>query len=167
MNYSSDEIDDRRRLMLKYSVLTAGSIYTLTMANRVLAVWPASLFEHDATGALLDDLTQGKGLSENAQITITVPKLVENAAILPVGVSTTLENVKSISLILTANTHPMAGTFKFSDQSKPVVSTRVRLESAGEVIAVVSAGERFYAQRQRVDVKAFACKPIKQQPAKG
>jgi len=167
MNNSSDEVDSRRRLILKYSVLTAGGVYTLTMANRVLAVWPTSLFEHNTSDALLDDLTEGKGLSETAQITIAVPKLVENAAIMPVGVNTTLENVESISLILTANTYPMAGTFKFTNQSKPLVSTRVRLESAGEVIAVVNAGGKFYAQRQHVDVKAFACKPVKQQTAKG
>jgi len=166
MNNSSDEIDDRRRLMLKYSVLAAGGIYTLTLANRVLAVWPASLFEHSTTDALLDDLTAGEDLVESGEVSITVPKLVENSAILPVGVSTTLENVESISLILAANTYPMAGTFKFTEQSKPVVSTRVRLESAGEVIAVVNAGGKFHVQRQHVDVKAFACKPIKQQPAK-
>ena len=166
MNYFSDEIDSRRRLMLKYSVLAAGGIYSLTLANRVLAVWPASLFEHQAPDSLLDELTEGKGISETEQISITVPKVVENAAILPVGVSSTLENVESISVILTANANPLAGTFKFTKQSKPLVSTRVKLESAGEVVAVVNAGGRFYAQRQHVDVKAFACKPIKPEPAK-
>jgi len=69
-------------------------------------------------------------------------------------------------VILTANANPLAGTFKFTEQSKPLVSTRVRLESAGEVVAVVNAGGRFYAQRRYVDVKAFACKPIKPEPAK-
>ena len=64
MNYFSDEIDSRRRLMLKYSVLAAGGIYSLTLANRVLAVWPASLFEHQAPDSLLDELTEGKGISE-------------------------------------------------------------------------------------------------------
>ncbi len=151
----------RRRYVLKLLMAASGSLFMLSRAGRVLAEWPAEMFGADNSDDLLKRLTEGESISESNAVTLKVPSSVENPAIVPVSIECDLDGVKSISLLLASNRHPMVGTFRYGPGVAPVLSTRVKLEKSGDVIALVQTNDRYFLKRARVDIKAFACEVIK------
>ena len=146
-----------RRYVLKLLLAAGGGLFMLSRAGKVLAEWPAEMFGADNSDELLDRLTKGEQIHESPAITLKVPAQVENPAIVPVSIECGLDNVESISLLLASNRHPMVGTFRYGPGVVPVLSTRVKLEKAGDVIALVQTSDRYYLSRAKVAIKAFAC----------
>ena len=149
-----------RRLILKLLMLGSGGLYMLSSSNRVLAQWPADLFAAEDSDDLYSRLTDGENVVESDAVVIKVPAMVENPAIVPVSVQCRLDGVQSISLVLSSNSYPLAGSFKFREGTTPAISTRVKLESPGDVMAIVHTDHGIYMQSAAVDIKRFACKAV-------
>lgn len=152
-----------RRYVLKLMMATGGGLFMLSTSGRLLAEWPAELFGADNSDDLIDRLTRGEVVDESDAVVLKVPALVENPAILPVSVECSLDDVKSISLLLASNRNPMVATFRYGDSVAPRLSTRVKLEGPGDVVALVQTSDRYYLSRKSVGIKAFACEPVKKQ----
>jgi len=162
---SATNYKNKRRLILKLLMLGSGGLYMLSSSTRVLAQWPADLFAAEDSDELITRLTAGENVVESDAVVVKVPPLVENPAIVPVSVQCRLDGVQSISLVLASNSYPLAGTFKFREGTTPAVSTRVKLDSPGDVIAIVHTDNGIYMQSAAVDIKRFACKAVVKQPA--
>lgn len=143
--------------MDRRTFLTAGlGLGTLCVAGSVQAAWPREAFEAQESNALIDMLASSKPAPSDA-ITITAPDIAENGAVVPISVSTTLEDVTRISIVVEQNPLPLTSTYDLTADSVPYVSTRVKMLKTSNVVALVEAGGKSYSGVREVKVTIGGC----------
>jgi len=151
----------KRRVFLKGS-LAAGTVGVavgagLLAPQAVMAAWPKGAFEaksiEDALGASLG----GKQTSASDDIKIKAPDIAENGAVVPVSISTGMGGVESVALLSAGNESPMVAQFVMGAGGIADVSTRIKMAKTGDVVAVVKAGGKLYANRKSVKVTIGGC----------
>ena len=150
-----------RRKFVKSAAL-AGAAVTVVgggvlVPQRVLGAYPTSAFKaRDVSGALNDSLGSDQHSASDA-IKLKAPDIAENGAVVPVTVSSTMDNIDAISIIAEANPGPLTSTYTLSSSTEPFVSTRVRLAKTGNVLAVVKADGKLYSASKEVKVTIGGC----------
>jgi sulfur-oxidizing protein SoxY len=86
-----------------------------------------------------------------------VPEIAENGAVVPVTISTTLENVESISIVVRNNPRPLAASFEIPAGTLPDVSSRIKMGETSDVIAVVRTNTGIYSTSKQVKVTIGGC----------
>ena len=143
--------------MDRRTFLTAGLGFgALFAAGSVYAAWPKNAFEAKEPDALIDMLTGSEPAPSDA-ITITAPDIAENGAVVPIAVSTTLEDVTRISIVVEQNPLPLTSTYDLTPDSIPYVSTRVKMLKTSNVVALVDAGGKSYSGVREVKVTIGGC----------
>ena len=143
----------QRRALFR-SLLTAAAV--LAVPRWLFAARPDSVFDADNIDTVMGDLFDGP-VTESDQITLKVPDIAENGAVVPVSVSTTLADVESISVIVEKNPTPLVGMFQLSPQSIPDVSIRIKMGESSVVRTVVKAGGKYYSASKEVKVTIGGC----------
>lgn len=153
--------DTKRRVFLKGS-FAAGTIAIaagagLLAPQAVLAAWPEKAFGSKTAEDALSGV-YGSGQTETSdQIKIKAPDIAENGAVVPISVKADLDNAESISLLSLANNSPLVSVFHLHGSAAPDVSTRIKMGKTGDVVAVVKAGGKLYANRKSVKVTIGGC----------
>ena len=143
--------------MDRRSFLTAGlGLGTLMVAGAVQAAWPKAAFEARESNALIEMLAGSEPAASEA-ITITAPDIAENGAVVPISVSTTLEDVTRISILVVQNPLPLTSTYRLTPEAIPYVSTRVKMLKTSRVVALVEAGGKSYSGEREVKVTIGGC----------
>jgi sulfur-oxidizing protein SoxY len=149
-----------RRTALRL-VATAGCIALWTGSHlRALAEaaagWPEDAFkrksEADALGALY-----GKTYEPSDKVTLDVPEIAENGAVVPVSVSTSLPNVTSLSIMVPENPFALAASYRFADGTVPAVSCRLKMARTSAVVAVVESDGKLFGISKPVKVTLGGC----------
>jgi sulfur-oxidizing protein SoxY len=139
--------------MLAFAGLTgfAGKVWAAVAPG-----WPEDAFKQkskdDAVKALY-----GKPLTTSDKITLEVPEIAENGAVVPVTVSTTLPNVTSISILVEQNPYTVAASYKLSDATLPSIGCRLKMAKTTPVIGVVESGGTLYSTSKQVKVTLGGC----------
>lgn len=151
----------KRRVFLKGSV-AAGALGAavgtglLTPQAVLAATWPKEAFGakkiDEAIGALMGSPTT----EATDKIEIKAPDIAENGAVVPVTVSTDMA-AESIAIIAEQNPAPLAAVFNLGPGALGDVSTRIKMGKTGDVVAVVKAGGKLYANRKGVKVTIGGC----------
>ena len=144
-----------RRLLLK----SGAALAALAALPKALlaAAWPQKAFlstdGDEALGALL-------GTNETTpsdRINLRLPEIAENGAVVPVTVSTTLENVESISIVAEKNPRPLVASFELMSRAFPEVSSRIKIAESARVIAVVKTDTGIFSTSKDVKVTIGGC----------
>jgi sulfur-oxidizing protein SoxY len=90
-------------------------------------------------------------------VKLKVPDIAENGAVVPISVSTDIENVESISIYVEGNPNPLAATFELSPYIVAAVSTRIKMGKTSNVVAAVYSGGTVYTATQEVKVTIGGC----------
>jgi len=142
-----------RRGMLKRII--AGSAIALVPFS-AFAEWMEKAFKAESyDGALAAIGASGATLSD--KIKLKAPEIAENGAVVPVQVSSTLDNIESITLLVEKNPTPLTAQFKMFPGLKPDFKVRVRMGQTSKVIAVVKAGGKSYKAESEVKVTIGGC----------
>lgn len=150
-----------RRLFLKETLSTAA--VTLAVSSGILlpvqaiASWNEAAF---SAGNLQNAIKSalGSDLSEaSSKISIKVPDIAENGAIVPITVSSSLQDVSTISVFSENNRAPLIAHFELDKDCNAFISTRIKMSQTSDVIAIVSAGGRNYSTRKEVKVTIGGC----------
>jgi sulfur-oxidizing protein SoxY len=146
-----------RRTFLQSSIL--GGIAAVILPHSVLAEWPEKAFKAessaDAMNALFGD---DSSATESDKIIVSAPDIAENGSVVPVEVDASgLENVKSITIIAEKNPVPLVAQFQLGAEAVPQVSTRIKMASTSDVVAVVDAGGKLYTAKKEVKVTIGGC----------
>lgn len=143
--------------MLAWGGLAAAAAGGLLKPLVAMAQWPKTAFESrsvdDALKALLGD---AEAVSSD-RITLKAPDIAENGAVVPIGVSTDIENVESISILVAKNPSPLAASFDITADAMADVSTRIKMGETSDVIALVKAGGKAYTVSKEVKVTIGGC----------
>lgn len=144
-----------RRLVLKGGIALAA----LTSLPRILlaAAWPDKAFSSTAAGQAMIDLLGTDQTTPSDQIRLKVPEIAENGAVVPVTISTSLENVESISIVVENNPRPLAATFEISPETLPDISSRIKMGETSDVMAVVKTDAGIFSTSKQVKVTIGGC----------
>ncbi|HVC62172.1 MAG TPA: thiosulfate oxidation carrier protein SoxY [Acetobacteraceae bacterium] len=118
--------------------------------------WPAEAFQkksqRDALQALL-----GMQFESTDKITLEVPEIAENGAVVPVSISSSLPNVTSISILVPENPFTLAASYKLPEGTAAAVSCRLKMAKTSNVVAVVESGGKAYGVARQVKVTLGGC----------
>ena len=144
-----------RRKLLK----AGAALALLTALPRALlaAAWPKKAFlSTEGSQALTALLGTDRTIPSN-RITLKAPEIAENGAVVPVTISTTLENVESISVVVENNPRPLVVNFELMSRAFPEVATRIKMAETTEVLAVVKTDTGIYSTSKHVKVTLGGC----------
>lgn len=150
----------KRRTILKRT-LAASAVAMAAGAGLIprslLAAWPESAFRARDVNEAINSLTGTGASSDSDQIRIKAPDIAENGAVVPVTVSSSLNNVESISIVAANNPTPLTSNFILGGGTEPFVSTRIKMAKTSDVIAVVKADGNLYSATKEVKVTIGGC----------
>lgn len=143
----------QRRALIR-SLFTAAAV--MAVPRWLLASRPDAAFNADNAASVVSDLFDGP-ITETDQVTLKVPDIAENGAVVPVTVSTSLADVESISVLVEKNPTPLVAMFELSPQSVPDISVRIKMGESSKVQTVVKAGGKLYSASKEVKVTIGGC----------
>ena len=143
----------QRRALIR-SLFTAAAV--LAVPRWLFAARPDAAFDADNSETVVSDLFDGP-ITESDQVTLKVPDIAENGAVVPVTVSTDLADVESISVIVENNPTPLVALFELSPQSIADISLRIKMGESSMVRTVVKAGGKYYSASKEVKVTIGGC----------
>ena len=144
-----------RRFLLKAGLAIAA--IAAVPKTLLAAAWPAEAFKSKAAAEALKTLFSTDQAAPSDQITLGVPTIAENGAVVPIEVSTTLQNVESISIIVPNNPRPLAANFVLSAGVMPELSSRIKMGQTSDVIAVVKTDTGLFSASKEVKVTIGGC----------
>ena len=155
-------VDETRRLILKGAALVAlvgisGIRFGLTPALAAANdKYPDGAFKvkgvDDAIKALY-----GKTAEKSDKVKMDAPEIAENGAVVPIGVTTTLADVTSISILVAENPNALAASYVIPAGTLPSVANRLKIAKTSNVIAIVEAGGKLYSASKEVKVTVGGC----------
>jgi sulfur-oxidizing protein SoxY len=144
-----------RRALLKAGLALAA----LAALPRTLlaAAWPEPAFKSTAAADALKGLFGTDQTTPSDQITLGVPTIAENGRVVPVEISTSLENVQSISIVVANNPRPLAVHFELTPGVVPELESRIKMGKSSDVMAVVKTDTGLYSTTKEVKVTIGGC----------
>jgi sulfur-oxidizing protein SoxY len=153
-------MDILRRNVLK-GAGSAGVVGVAVMAGLLkpglaLANWNKAGFEaKDMAGAM--GAVGGGGAAASGDIEVKAPDIAENGAVVPVEITSKIAGTSGIAIVAEKNGFPLVADFKLMNGAEGYVSTRIKMGSTSNVVAVVSAGGKTYKAQKEVKVTIGGC----------
>ena len=153
-----------RRLVLQ--VLGIGSLAAMGLAPGFLPLaqaaeqslaWPKNAFAQKNETAALDALYEKPVVVPSDKISLDVPEIAENGAVVPVSVSAALPNVTAIALLIPENPFTLAAYYPIPEGTEPSISCRLKMAKTSDVVTVVEADGKHYGARKQVKVTLGGC----------
>ncbi len=152
---------DNRRVFIKksvafsgYSMIATGGLLASPKAN---AEWLAETTSTNILQQTLKRLFKDRKIIESDKIDIRIPKTAENGAAVPIPVTSSLNNVESIAILVEKNPIPLAAKFELSPDLEPFVSARLKIAESSAVAVIVETNEGFYSAGEKVIVTLGGC----------
>ncbi|MBT8134234.1 MAG: thiosulfate oxidation carrier protein SoxY [Gammaproteobacteria bacterium] len=154
-------MNQNRRVLLK-GTLAAGATGIAISAGLLtpkaaLAAWPKAAFEAKDSKVALEASMGSSSTTESADIKLKAPDIAENGAVVPITVTSKIDNTEAISVIVAENATPLAATFNLGANTSGFVSTRIKMGKTSDVTAVVKAGGKLYSTSKNVKVTIGGC----------
>ena len=148
----------KRRNLMKCSLATgiAAIASGLLTPGKVMAAYPKAAFGSEDLEIGLSNAFGISKPAESSNITIKAPTIAENGAVVPIQISTDLNEVKSISILVENNLKPFVASFRMHG-SAAYVSTRIKMKKTSNVIAVVKAGGALFSTSKEIKVTDSGC----------
>jgi sulfur-oxidizing protein SoxY len=128
----------------------------LLIPGSILAAWNEAAF--NAKGIEPAMSAAGlKGATASDKIKIKAPDIAENGAVVPVTISTSLAGAEKISIFTEKNGTPLTAIFTLGKGTEAYISTRIKMGTTSNIIAVVSAGGKQYKAHKEVKVTIGGC----------
>jgi sulfur-oxidizing protein SoxY len=133
-------------------------------ATAALAILPlrllarsTSAFKANDTDLLANELFGDLPIEDSDAISFRAPDIAENGAVVPVTISTEIEGVKQICIIVDKNPNPLSAIFNLSEHSMADISTRIKIGDSSMVHAMVKTSDRVYRASKEVKVTIGGC----------
>jgi sulfur-oxidizing protein SoxY len=139
-----------RRETLKHSAVVAGLLASTGLFPQFAhAAFNKAAFDAKSVQDVLKAIGPG-ALAESKDVTITGPDIAENGAVVPLGASTTLPNVKQLLILVEKNPSVLVAMFHMSDSIDANVSTRAKMGQSSDVyaVAITADGKALFAKKE-------------------
>lgn len=120
------------------------------------AEWNKTLFGAKNMNEALDAIGAVVPTNSDA-ITLIVPEIAENGAVVPISVSSTLPNATQIMVFVDKNPNVLAANFNLPAGTEAFATTRVKMGQTATVIVLVKADGKLYRAAKEVKVTQGGC----------
>ncbi len=146
-------VSQKRRILLKLAV-AATAMSTATGAGWTQpaekSTWPKEAFSASTIEEALLKLTGGNTITHSPDdIIIKAPTVAEDG-IAHITIQSQLPDTKSISIFVPSNAAPLVAHFKLNQKVTNTITTRIKIENSGEIIAVVDANNGLYSSTKKI-----------------
>jgi len=149
-------MERRKFIGLGVSAVALAAIQTVSKAD--LLKDHSKAFNDTTTDSALKDLYGTSTVAKNDKVGLKVPDIAENGAAVPITVSTTIPNVKTMSVLIDGNPRPLAVAWEVPEGTLPKFSTRIKMRKTGKVILVVEdTNGKVYSMTKSVKVTVGGC----------
>jgi len=148
----------RRRAFIKKSIILGS--YSLVAATGLLsptethAAWPA---ETDILQQTLKRLFKDQHIETSDKIDIQIAKIVGSGANVPITVTSTLNNVESIAILVEKNPIALAAKFDLTPTMEAWVSARLKIAESSTVMVIVETDAGFYSAAEKIIISPGNC----------
>jgi sulfur-oxidizing protein SoxY len=129
----------------------------LLTPRTIFAAWPKAAFEATDVNTALNSSVGGSTLADSSDISLKVPEIAENGAVVPVTVTSSIASTDTISILVPKNNTPLAASFEMASNTDGFVSTRIKMSKTSDVVVVVKAGGKLYTTKTEVKVTIGGC----------
>jgi sulfur-oxidizing protein SoxY len=150
----------KRRNFIKNSILFAGALAvapSAILSNQAYAAWPKKSFDIKDLSDSVISVYGHNNLEESSKVKLKAPAIAENGAIVPINVSTTLDNVESIMIFVENNPQPLSSGYQLTSLAEPSIGSRLKMGKTSNVMAAVKSGNKIYTSTQEVKVTIGGC----------
>lgn len=128
---------------------------------RVGRAWAAAAWNQVAFSAkTVDEVVKalgGTSAGVSSEITLTIPEIAENGAVVPVVIESKLPNTRSIAILVEKNPSALSAVFDIPDGTDPYIGARIKIGSTSNVYAMVRTDSGFYITSKQVKVTLGGC----------
>lgn len=140
-------------------------VLALLAAGCGLVLWPWRVLARDRRAAFsatrlqkaMDAWLDGQDAVPSEHIRIGVEPLVEDGAVVPIKIHTSLEGVQDIAIFVEKNPNPLIASFSLDSRCKGFIATRIKIGEPSNVVAVVTTANGAYRQDTFVEVVEGGC----------
>ena len=139
-----------RRETLKQSAKVAGLLAAAgLLPGHAFAAWNSTAFDAKTVADALKALGAGAPV-ESRDVTLTAPDIAENGAVVPMGVATTLPNVKQMLIIVEKNPNTLIARFDVNPAVETNYLTRAKMAQSSDVyaVAITTDNKALYAKKE-------------------
>lgn len=99
----------------------------------------------------------GSDAEESDKIQLTAPDIAENGAVVPIAITSELENTEEISILVPDNPNTLTAQFTIPEGSLADVATRIKMGETSDVYALVKANGNYYMTHKEIKVTLGGC----------
>jgi sulfur-oxidizing protein SoxY len=138
-----------RRETFKNSAAVASLLASTGLFPHYAHAFEKSAFEAKTVAEAVKAMG-GSAPLESKDVTLTGPDIAENGAVVPLGVSTSLPNVKRVLLLVEKNPSALVAMFNISPDVDANFSTRSKMGQSSDVyaVAITGDGKAFFAKKE-------------------
>lgn len=157
-------INNERRKLMKYMLgggaavafASTGLLAPSAWAAPAESEWPKEAFSKEKLDAAIESL-YGQKATESDKISLDVPTIAQNGAVVPVKVESDLPKVSSIAVFVSGNPFALTCSFDIPEGTLPYVSNRIKMAETSDVTALVMADGKLYRTSKNVKVTVGGC----------
>ena len=146
-------IQNRRAFLLdalrRLSAMGLGWLYAKSSTAQVT--------DATALNMALSVALEGQHWISSSEITIEVPELAENGAMVPVSVTSHLPDTLQLLIFVERNPVPLSARFEFMPGALPWVSLRLRMNESSAILAIAKTPRGYFGSRREVRVMLGGC----------
>ena len=139
-----------------FALMAAAGLISAEEAFAQQQAWNKNAFEAKTLEETVKALG-GATAAQSGDISITVPDIAENGAVVPVGVTSKIPNTQNVYILVEKNPNSLAASFGIPAGTEANVATRIKMGQTSNVHAVVKADNKFYVVTKEVKVTLGGC----------
>jgi len=146
-----------RRDFINKMLVLASYTASLTFSKLSVANWLASDFRHQTISTTLAELFPDKTLQTSNKIHLKLPRIAENGSVVPITITSSIENVDTVYILSEKNPVPLIAKFSLDPDLETFIGARFKMKETCDVIVIVKAENQYYQTRQNVKVTLGGC----------
>ena len=144
-----------RRIFLKIGLFSG--LAALLTPWRARAVGNAAKFNAGSYSATLSTLFGERTITPSELIDLQIPAIAENGAVVPITISSELENIERLWILVEKNPTPLAAELVLSGPALPYLTTRIKMAESCAVLVIADSGGQLLATQRWVQVMLGGC----------
>ena len=143
----------RRQILCTISVIAGVMAFPLRL---IAAQWNHKAFNEVVFANSLKSIG-ATDLVESDLIKLKTPEIAENGSIVPIQVSSEIQDTESIYVFAEKNPQPLVASFTFGKGVDPFFATRIKMGESARVHVVVLARGKYFVASRDVKVTIGGC----------
>jgi len=147
----------RRRFLSHCIQLIAAPVIALFYPKQATSAWLASHFATTEFSPQFQQLYAGLSITDTTDIEISLPDIAENGAVVPISISSKLDNIQGFDIWVEKNPTPLAAEIHFSADVLAVMTGRIKMAESCQVIVIAHQNQGLLRNQKWVNVMQGGC----------